>query len=161
VSPSLSDHFFSHTESFGYGAFWEGLMWPLVSVQLGMANCQSPHFEHGGARAMVCFASSPPTPHPLSQSTPTGLSHSFTHIKSSPCIKSGLFVCTMVCFVPSPPPSHHSPIHFQQVSAIPSLASSPHLASILGVVGLSPSSPDTLFANPPSQSPHSALACQL
>src|SRR5882724_9088265 len=79
---------------------------------------------------MVCFASSLPTHHPLTQSTPTGLSHSFTHIKSSPHIKSGL-VCVhhgLLCPIST---CHliHSPNPPQQVSAIPFLMSNPHLTS--------------------------------
>src|SRR5882724_5113042 len=88
---------------------------------------------------MVCFASSLPTPHPLTQPTPTGLRHSFAHIKSSPCIKSGL-VCVHHGFLCPISPHHliHSPNPPPQVSAIPLLASSPHLASILAVVGFVP-----------------------
>ena len=147
--------------------------------------------------AMVCFASSPPTPHPLTQSTLTGLSHSFTHLKSSPHIKSGLVcVCHSLLCPISPHHLIHPPNPPRQVSAIPSLTSNPHLGSrvdwfvcatvcfvpspptissthpihpnrsqpflhlhqSLLWLSLSQSSPDTLFANPPSQSLHSALA---
>src|SRR5882724_11133641 len=55
---------------------------------------------------MVCFASSPPTPHPLTQSTPTGLSHS--SLMSNPHLASRVswFVCTMVFFASSLPTPH-------------------------------------------------------
>src|SRR5882724_2378626 len=108
---------------------------------------------------MVCFASSLPTPHPLTQSTLTGLSHSFTHIKSSPHIKSSL-VCVchgLLCLISAHPSSTH-PIHPDRSNPFLRLHQVLILHQSLLWLALSPSSPDTLFANPPSQSLHSALA---
>src|SRR5882724_9207027 len=56
---------------FGYGGILGG---PNVAIgylfNWGVANCQSHSFlALEGARTMVCFASSLPTPHPLTQST--------------------------------------------------------------------------------------------
>src|SRR5882724_6267035 len=90
---------------------------------------------------MVCFVSSLPTPHPLTQFTLTGLSHSFAHVKSSLCIKSGPgLVCVHHGLLHPISPHHliHSPIPPQQVSDSALLTSSPHLASILGMVGFVP-----------------------
>src|SRR5882724_5346253 len=56
---------------------------------------------------MVCFASFLPTPHPLTQSTLTGLSHSFTHVKSSPQHQQWIGLCVpQFALSHLPPPSH-------------------------------------------------------
>src|SRR5882724_5113039 len=72
------------------------------------------------------------------------------------------FVCTMVFFVPSPPTiSSTHPIHPHRYQPFLCLHQVLTLHQSLLWLALSPSSPDTLFANPPSQSLHSALARQL
>jgi len=182
------------------GDVTEGLMWPLVSVQLGDGRLSVLLIlSTGGSQGMVCFASSLPTPHPLTQSTLTGLSHSFTHVKSSPQHQEWIGLCApWFAFVPSPPaissthpihPNRSQPfLHSHQIltshqewiglcvpwfalsisppshpltQSTPTGLSIPLLASILPWLAFVPIFTQHLVCNPPSQSPHSALARQI
>ena len=104
----------------------------------------------------------PPPSHPLTQSTP--MVSAIPSLMSNPHLASRVawFVCTMVCFVPSPPTiSSTHPIHPDRSQPFLCLHQVLTLHQSLPWLALSPSSPNTLFANLPSQSLHSALACWL
>jgi len=92
----------------GMGAFWDGLMWPLgICSIIGSQLIVSPtRFEHWRVPA-PWFALSHLHPPLIHSPNPPQQVSAIPSLMSNPHLASRVdlawFVCTMVCFIPSPP----------------------------------------------------------
>src|SRR5882724_9945549 len=111
--------------------------------------------------ALLCLISThPSSTHPIHPNRSQPFLHSCQILNSTSRVD--WFVCTMVFLVPSPPTiSSTHPIPPGRSQPFLCLHQVLTLHQSLLWMALSPSSPNTLFANPPSQSLHNALACQI